>query len=345
MNSKESEDDFSFNKIDCTENEKELLNSHLCNGIDFKDNLKSNNSGMNVITKGIELDLSVPNQIKDNIDISSTRGINSFFMKTPEFFKHVNSQEDKKHNKNLTENDFQHNIDNKSMFDQEYNDRKYNRNKSLNNATINQRPSFGFFYQTDIYDHKQMEYDNGFYANRIPEINTQSNNLFTHPFMNFNKKRSFSEADVIKSNRSNPFMHYRRNTQIHNDFYNKSVRPISDPCIDPRMFYKNMPINTMKNKENHAKPAFSYAQIITRALNGSQDGKLTLGEIYKWIEDKITLNTINMPILGKGGKWMIDEEFIAQEENRKKRKTFEEENLMNHHSYGLNSEDPRYYQM
>lgn len=178
------------------------------------------------------------------------------------------------------------------------------------------------------------------------ELRSQSNNLFGQSFpMNhfFNKKRSFSEADMTKLNRTNPFL--ISNNYINNDI--ESIRKInrtsSDACIDPRIFYRNVYSNTNTNiKENIAKPGFSYAQIITRAINSSATGSLSLGEIYKWIEDNFEYYRHANPVWknsirhnlslskcfkkvprepgtrGKGGKWTVDKDYIIQEENRKK---------------------------
>lgn len=333
-----------------------MFNKEEFNDIKFKGKLNSQDKEQ-IRNSEIELDLSVPNH-KDNLRMSG-----SILSKTPDFFKKLDISEEIKNSR------YQENTENNN-FNYEM---RFNRNKSLHNATLNQEMSSGFYYQNDLYSQYSediTEHSDGFYQSQAIDPISQRNNLFGQQFPHFNKKRSFSEADLNKSNRYNPFLNFKRNSQYNDDHYSKLSRQIPETCIDPRMFYKNLSVNShFKNKENHSKPAFSYAQIITRALNGSHDGKLSLGEIYKWIEDNFEYYKYANPVWknsirhnlslskcfkkvarepgtrGKGGKWMIDQEFIAREEQRKKRKNFESENIMSYNSYDLNPEDSRFYQM
>lgn len=137
-------------------------------------------------------------------------------------------------------------------------------------------------------------------------------------------------------------------------------RPVTpDACIDPRFFYdvcEDMPnreVNVERtggeNKQQgggsfQAKPTMSYAQIITQALRTSSTGKLTLSEIYAWIEKAFEYYRYANPVWknsirhnlslnkcfkkvprdpgtrGKGGRWTIDYEFLMKEESRKRRR-------------------------
>ncbi|WUR02215.1 forkhead box protein [Vairimorpha necatrix] len=370
--------------------------------ISFKNNLNNEE-----IRRNVELDLNVPNVE----NISGSREGKTILNKTPEFFNRGQSQEPQNYenecnpiNNNYNHNSYEnknisyennhnsyennhnsyennhnsYNYDNNLSYDNSPfdNEVRFSRNKSLHNANIKQGISPGFFYQGDLYNHFSGEPEHeGYYNFQSQDIKSQPNNLFAQTFGHFNKKRSFSEADLNKSVRNSPFVNFRRTPQYPEEYYKSNTDDyyktsrISDNCIDPRMFYKNISGGHIKNKENHSKPAFSYAQIITRALNGSKDGKLTLGEIYRWIEDNFEYYKYANPVWknsirhnlslskcfkkvprepgtrGKGGKWQIDQEFIAQEEQRKKRKSFDSENLMNYHSYDLNPEDPRFYQL
>jgi forkhead box protein J1 len=207
-----------------------------------------------------------------------------------------------------------------------------------------QNSSYGFMPYKII--EKDIIQSNSVYINR---------NLPPSPFNTFGsiyKRRSYSEADLSKSR-----------SKIRNNFDNdedlmtlykkgKFSRSSSESCIDPRTFYKteNFPRVFQTNKENLAKPSHSYAQIITRAISSSQDGKLSLGEIYKWIEENFEYYRYANPVWknsirhnlslskcfkkvprepgsrGKGGKWMIDKEYLFIEESKKKRRSYGEEN-------------------
>lgn len=139
------------------------------------------------------------------------------------------------------------------------------------------------------------------------------------------------------------------------------TRPMSpDASIDPRRFYEEY-------KESHphckpertgatecrrhqddegprAKPSLSYAQMITQAIRTSRTGKLTLSEIYSWIEDSFEYYRRANPVWknsirhnlslnkcfkkvprepgtrGKGGKWTLDYSFLENEELRRRRR-------------------------
>lgn len=192
----------------------------------------------------------------------------------------------------------------------------------------------------------------------------QSNNLFRNrsyakfPFSSLSgvyKKRSYSEADLSRNIRNRSQQSIVEDADFTN-LYNQSkmCRSSSETCIDPRTFYKNECHSRIyqKNKENMAKPNQSYAQMITRAISSSTEGKLSLGEIYKWIEDNFEYYRFANPVWknsirhnlslskcfkkvprepgsrGKGGKWMIDKEYLYLEENKKKRRSYGEENEM-----------------
>lgn len=192
----------------------------------------------------------------------------------------------------------------------------------------------------------------------------QSNNLFRNrsyskfPFSSLSgvyKKRSYSEADLSRNIRTRTQQNIIDDTDfmsLHGQ--NKLSRSSSETCIDPRTFYKNECHSRIyqKNKENLSKPNQSYAQMITRAISSSTEGKLSLGEIYKWIEDNFEYYRFANPVWknsirhnlslskcfkkvprepgsrGKGGKWMIDKEYLYLEENKKKRRSYGEENEM-----------------
>lgn len=371
------------------------INQDLDNDMNYKKNLKTQfNDCMDSdrFKNDIELDLRVPVPIKDKLGLSVSRGMGSFLIKSPDFFKKVNKQDDDiskrihydyeqksryDYEQTSPSNMCTRNLDKNLYNENDLNDlTRFHRNVShITNSDSQGSPS-GFSYQSDMFhqfpadvDHNDSYYMSQIHNNYLlqSDLNSQSNNLFGQPFMNFNKKRSYSEADLNKPSR-NPFSNFRRSSQFSEDFHKKSGRSVSDTCIDPRMFYKNICGNQITNKENYTKPAFSYAQIITRALNGSPDGKLTLGEIYKWIEENFDYYKYANPVWknsirhnlslskcfkkvarepgtrGKGGKWMVDKEFLIQEENRKKRKSFEDENMLNN-SYGVDSDDSKYYQM
>lgn len=148
-------------------------------------------------------------------------------------------------------------------------------------------------------------------------------------------------------------------------FYKKyttsKLRPRTpDICIDPRSFYdcsEDVPEEAVKaeeapceNKQQaeyclQMKPTLSYAQIITQALKTSNTGKLTLSEIYTWIEDAFEYYRYANPVWknsirhnlslnkcfkkvprdpgtrGKGGRWTIDYDFLTKEESKKRRRT------------------------
>ncbi|AFN84103.1 Forkhead/HNF3 transcription factor [Encephalitozoon romaleae SJ-2008] len=145
-------------------------------------------------------------------------------------------------------------------------------------------------------------------------------------------------------------------------FYTKwissGMRPTSpDTCIDPRRLYdncfemkeKNGKMRIYEEKEyacrdtSKSKPSLSYAQIITRAIRTSKVGKLTLSEIYKWIEDSFEYYRYANPVWknsirhnlslnkcfkkvprdpgtrGKGGRWMLDYDFLSKEDFKRRR--------------------------
>lgn len=144
------------------------------------------------------------------------------------------------------------------------------------------------------------------------------------------------------------------------NFYSRYLSALgsgsSEICIDPRLFYDfcKVPKETAKAEEvpeskrqsgyAQAKPTLSYAQIITQALKTSGTGKLTLGEIYAWIEEafeyyrhanpvwknsirhNLSLNKCFKKVprdpgtRGKGGRWTIDYEFLSREDSKKRRK-------------------------
>ncbi|KAK6090888.1 hypothetical protein P3W45_000133 [Vairimorpha bombi] len=368
------------------------LYKDLDNDMNFQKNLKAqfiNFMDADKVKNDIELDLRVPTVIKDKIGMSVSRGMESFLIKSPDFFKKVNKQDDDipkrvhyeyvpksryDYDQNSPSSMCTRNLDKNLYNENDLNDlTRFHRNVSNPANSDSQGSPSGFSYQSDVFHQFPADSDS-YYMSQIhnnyllqSDLNSQSNNLFGQPFVNFNKKRSYSEADLNKPSRT-PFSNFRRSSQFGEDYHKKSGRSVSDTCIDPRMFYKNICGNQITNKENYTKPAFSYAQIITRALNGSPDGKLTLGEIYKWIEDNFDYYKYANPVWknsirhnlslskcfkkvarepgtrGKGGKWMIDKEFLIQEENRKKRKSFEDENMLNN-TYGVDSDDSKYYQM
>lgn len=235
-----------------------------------------------------------------------------------------------------------------------------------------------FIFQNDINTQKrsnryepkicQPQYENYLVQQ---DFRSQSNNLFNHSFpinQFFNKKRSYSEADMTKINRVNPFLNNRDYINNENEPFRKINRTSSEACIDPRIFYKNVYSNTNTNiKENISKPAFSYAQIITRAINSSATGSLSLGEIYKWIEDNFEYYRHANPVWknsirhnlslskcfkkvprepgtrGKGGKWTVDKDYIIQEENRKKGYRLEDtENEVNYSDNCIKENDKKY---
>ncbi|ADM12621.1 Forkhead/HNF3 transcription factor [Encephalitozoon intestinalis ATCC 50506] len=142
-------------------------------------------------------------------------------------------------------------------------------------------------------------------------------------------------------------------------FMENRMRPSSpDARINPRSLYgnflemKEMDENVEEEKTREfggcdvlrAKPSLSYAQIITRAIRTSKTGKLTLSEIYKWIEDSFEYYRYANPVWknsirhnlslnkcfkkvprdpgtrGKGGKWMLDHEFLSKEEFKRRRR-------------------------
>ncbi|AFM99395.1 putative transcription factor [Encephalitozoon hellem ATCC 50504] len=146
-------------------------------------------------------------------------------------------------------------------------------------------------------------------------------------------------------------------------FYRKwmssCARPASpDTCIDPRCLYDDCFETNKKSEEikicearehvchdpSKSKPSLSYAQIITRAIRTSKAGKLTLSEIYKWIEDSFEYYRHANPVWknsirhnlslnkcfkkvprdpgtrGKGGRWMLDYDFLSKEDFKRRRK-------------------------
>ncbi|KAH9410657.1 forkhead domain-containing protein [Ordospora pajunii] len=138
-----------------------------------------------------------------------------------------------------------------------------------------------------------------------------------------------------------------------------SKRPISpEMCIDPRHFYerksevcasKDDICNEQEEVSDvkmdvRSKPSFSYAQIITQAIVTSENGKLTLNEIYQWIENSFEYYRYANPVWknsirhnlslnkcfkkvprdpgarGKGGRWTLDHEVLTNEDAFKKKK-------------------------
>lgn len=120
-----------------------------------------------------------------------------------------------------------------------------------------------------------------------------------------------------------------------------------EACIDPREFYGcgEMPLEKIPERRDcMVKPGLSYAQIITQALRTSSTGKLTLSEIYAWIENafeyyrhanpvwknsirhNLSLNKCFRKVprdpgtRGKGGRWTIDYDFLLKEEGRRRRR-------------------------
>lgn len=126
------------------------------------------------------------------------------------------------------------------------------------------------------------------------------------------------------------------------DYYKKFKVPkvaeekqFYDPIIfvtdDSELESKYLP----KDPASKIKPPYSYSQLITKAIENSPNGILTLSEIYKWIRNtfeyyrktdntwqnsirhNLSLNKmfkkvarpLNKP--GKGGYWTIDYEYIA----------------------------------
>nr|AGE94946.1 transcription factor forkhead domain containing protein [Encephalitozoon cuniculi] len=136
------------------------------------------------------------------------------------------------------------------------------------------------------------------------------------------------------------------------------VRPTSpDICIDPRRLCGDCEEAGERSDSTRvpemgrdssdglrAKPTFSYAQIITQAIRTSSAGKLTLSEIYRWIEDSFEYYRHANPVWknsirhnlslnkcfkkvprdpgtrGKGGKWTLDYDFLAKEEFKRRRR-------------------------
>jgi forkhead box protein J1 len=160
-------------------------------------------------------------------------------------------------------------------------------------------------------------------------------------------------------------------------FYQKCIlnglRPQTpDACIDPRCFYSNYDelsdedvqreCGNAESSEAHQKPQFSYAQIITQALKTSSTGKLTLSEIYAWIEENFDYYRYANPVWknsirhnlslnkcfrkvprdpgtrGKGGRWAIDYDVLTQEESRKKKKS---QRIGDHNNESSSANDAR----
>lgn len=169
-------------------------------------------------------------------------------------------------------------------------------------------------------------------------------------------------------------------------FYTKwissGMRPPSpDTCIDPRHLYddcfetkeKNEKTRIYETKEyacrdaSKSKPALSYAQIITRAIRTSKVGKLTLSEIYKWIEDSFEYYRYANPVWknsirhnlslnkcfkkvprdpgtrGKGGRWMLDYDFLSRDDFKRRRraKNYDTGGMERSESSGDCSQDER----
>lgn len=111
-------------------------------------------------------------------------------------------------------------------------------------------------------------------------------------------------------------------------------------AFDPIVFYaEDSEVERRYTKKTtpkaNQKPPYSYSQLITKAIEESENGILTLSEIYKYIKDSfeyynkadntwqnsirhnLSLNKVfkkvprptNKP--GKGGYWMIDYDYIA----------------------------------
>lgn len=121
-----------------------------------------------------------------------------------------------------------------------------------------------------------------------------------------------------------------------------SIAAIGDRPL--RMFSKDISSGSknVRVSPRREKPQDSYAYMIYRALDNSQSGKLTLAEIYSWIEDEypfyktadsvwknsirhnLSLNSVFKKIprpessKGKGGYWAIDYS------NQKKRKIMQQ---------------------
>jgi forkhead box protein J1 len=142
---------------------------------------------------------------------------------------------------------------------------------------------------------------------------------------------------------------------FYQKYISSGLRPQTpDTCIDPRCFYNYGELSddeaqkecgSTEESEVYRKPHFSYAQIITQALKTSSTGKLTLSEIYAWIEENFDYYRHANPVWknsirhnlslnkcfrkvprdpgtrGKGGKWAIDYDVLAQEESRRRKKS------------------------
>lgn len=140
----------------------------------------------------------------------------------------------------------------------------------------------------------------------------------------------------------NPGIDYRK-------FKNNTVSNEEKQFYDPIIFMTdNQEMEKMYIKPEKscsaAKPSFSYSQLITKAIETSENGILTLNEIYSWIRNNyeyyrltdstwqnsirhnLSLNKMfkkvarpsNKP--GKGGFWTIDYDYLAKGSPRMKGK-------------------------
>ncbi|TBU17790.1 putative transcription factor [Ordospora colligata] len=167
---------------------------------------------------------------------------------------------------------------------------------------------------------------------------------------------------------------------------NNIKRPISpDMCIDPRHFYEGKSEtcaneNEIRNEQHEMndmngikidvriKPSFSYAQIITQAILTSEHGKLTLNEIYQWIENSFEYYKYANPVWknsirhnlslnkcfkkvprdpgarGKGGRWALNQEVLTNEDTIKKKKMSKCDDVIDNTSHTLCKDysDPEY---
>ncbi|KAM0687495.1 Forkhead box protein J1 [Conglomerata obtusa] len=175
---------------------------------------------------------------------------------------------------------------------------------------------------------------------------------------NFYRMKDYMvEGNVTYYSQSFDYPHYYQvpNTKKQYPF---NFKKKYSTMIKEKQFYDPMVFITddrelekkYRKKESFtAKPPFSYSQLITKALEDSNNNVMTLSEIYKWITDNyeyyrksdstwqnsirhnLSLNKMfkkvprpsNKP--GKGGYWSIDYDFLASGEPKKgKRKNRED---------------------